>query len=561
MSTSIIRSSAKPRTRGRCWKIWLERSRRPYTCYWLRLAATGCVLLIACLNVANLLVARSAARRKELAIRTALGGSRWRLLGEHLTESFVLSAAGGSVGLALAYAVTQWLVDTRQDMSRAETIHIDVGVVVFTLGLIFLCATFAGLISSVSATDGKIQTALQESSRSNSAGRARVKLRTWLLSLEIGLTVVLLITASLLVKSYERLRSSSLGCVTRNVLTMGFGLPEAQYTQPAQRLFFFEKLLASVRSLPGVDGAGLASAVPGQGYIQDNGFSIAEHPPLPLGQTNYALVRYVDPGYFAALGIPVLRGQAFDPSQRLDRALKVIVTDLFVRQYFRGEDPLGKHLLTLGHKSYEIVGVVGDTRFLIAQPAQAMMYFPLYAGTESGATMAIRSHRDVSQFALPIQRIVQELDRDLPVAHVLTMDQLIGKSTMDASFDATLLVAFAGLSLILAAVGLFGVLSYLVAQRTTEIGIRIALGAQQERVLSLVLLDGMRPALFGLGLGVAGSVAAARLIRTMLYGIGPLDPAVFLFVIALLLFTASGACVIPAWRASRLDPMVAIRAE
>ena len=525
------------------------------------LAATGCVLLIACLNVANLLVARAAARRKELAIRTALGGSRWRLLGEHLTESFVPSAAGGGAGLLLADAVMQWLVSTRQDMSRAETIHIDGGVVAFTVGLIFLCAAFAGLISSVSATDDGVLSSLQDASRSNSAGRARVGLRRCLLSLEVGLTVVLLITAGLLVKSYERLRSSNLGCVTHNVLTMGFGLPEAQYTQPAQRVNFFETLLASVRSLPGVEGAGLSTGVPGQGYMEDNGFAIAEHPPLPLGQIEGAIVRWADPGYFAALGIPVLRGQAFDPSQRLDRAMKVIVSESFVRQYFPGEDPIGKHLLTLGSKSYEVVGVVGDTRFLIAKPAQPMMYFPLYAGSENGATLAVRSSRDVNQLALPIQKIVQELDRELPVAHILTMEQLIGKSTVDASFDAALLLAFAALSLILAAVGLFGVLSYIVSQRTTEIGIRMALGAQRDEVLRLTLVDGLRPAGLGLILGLGGGVAAARMIRDLLYGVQPLDVSVFVGVAVILLGVATAACVLPAWRASRLDPMRALRME
>jgi predicted permease len=525
------------------------------------LGATGCVLLIACLNVANLLVARAAARRRELAIRAALGGSRWSLLGEQFMESLVLAAAGGAAGLLLASAAIRWLVGTRQDMSRAEGIHIDGLVLVFTVGLILACSAFAGLISWVSTADDRMLSSLQESSRSNSAGQGRAKLRRWLLSLEVGLTVVLLITAGLLLKSYERLRSSDLGCITNNVLTMGFGLPDAQYTEPAQRLNFFETLLSRVRNLPGVQSAGLGTAVPGQGYIQDNGFTIEEHPPLPQGQVQYAVVRYADPGYFAALAIPVLRGETFDPRYRLDRATKVIVSDSFVQQYFSGEDPLGKHLRTLGDKSYEIVGVVGDTRFLIAKPVQPMMYFPLYSGTENGATLAVRSGQDVSQLALPIQRIVQELDVELPVAHVLTMNEMIVKSTVDASFDATLLLAFAGLSLILAAVGLFGVLSYLVAQRKTEIGIRIAIGAQRGEVLRLMLVDGMRPASIGLVLGLAAGAATAKMIRDLLYGVQPLDASVFVAVAVILMGVASAACVLPAWRASRLDPVQALRME
>ena len=530
------------------------------------LGATGCVLLIACLNVANLLVARAAARRRELAIRAALGGSPRRLIGAHETESFLLSAAGGVAGLMLARLVIQWLVSTRQDLSRVEAIQIDGVVIAFTIGLIFFCAVFAGLISSVSAAIGdKILAALQESSRSHSAGPARIGLRKWLLTLEVGLTVVLLIGAGLLLKSYQRLRASDLGCVTNNVLTMQFGLPEAQYAQNAQRITFYESLLDRVRSLPGVQGAGLTRLVPGQGYGGDSGFWVAEHPPLPQGQLQYAIVRWADPGYFAALGIPLLRGQTFDADQRLDKANEVVISESFARQYFPGEDPIGKHLLAIGRRPFKIVGVVGDTRFVIAAPARPIMYFPIYAlmhpGVPNDATLAVRSSRDATVLALPIQQIVQQLDRELPVSNILTMDQIIGKSTLDSSFDATLLLAFAVLSLVLAAVGLFGVLSYIVAQRTAEIGIRIALGAQREGVLRLVLLDGLRPAFLGLALGVAASVGAARLIRSMLYEISPLDPAVFVSVIATLSLVAAAACLIPAWRASRLDPMAALRAE
>ena len=530
------------------------------------LGATGCVLLIACLNVANLLVARAAARRRELAIRAALGGSRRRLIGEHVTESFLLSAAGGVAGLMLARLVVQWLVSTRQDLSRVEAIQIDGVVIAFTIGLIFFCAVFAGLISSVSAATGdKILSALQESSRSHSAGPARVGLRKWLLSLEVGLTVVLLIGAGLLLKSYQRLRASDLGCVTNNVLTMQFGLPEAQYAQNAQRITFYESLLDRVRSLPGVQGAGLTRLVPGQGYGGDNGFGIPEHPPLAQGQLQYAIVRWADPGYFAALGIPLLRGQVFDADQRLDKANEVIISESFARQYFTNEDPIGKHLLTVGRRPFKIVGVVGDTRFVIATPARPTMYFPIYAllypGVPTDATLAVRSSRDATALAMPIQQIVQQLDRELPVSNILTMDQIIGKSTLDSSFDATLLLAFAVLSLVLAAVGLFGVLSYIVAQRTAEIGIRIALGAQRERVLRLVLLDGLRPAFFGLALGVAASLGASHLIRSMLYGISPFDATVFVSVIVMLALVATAACLIPAWRASRLDPTVALRTE
>jgi len=293
----------------------------------------------------------------------------------------------------------------------------------------------------------------------------------------------------------------------------------------------------------------------------DRDFLIAEHPPLPLGQGQFAISRWVDPAYFATLEIPFLRGQPFQQDQKLDRAMKAIVSESFARRYLPGEDPVGKHLLTLGKQPYEIVGVVGDTRFLIGQPAEPIMYFPLYNGRETDATLAVRSSQDVSKLALPIQQIVQQLDRGLPVADVVTMEQLIGETTVDAGFDAMLLLAFAVLSLILAAVGLFGVLSYLVTQRSTEIGIRLALGAQRETVLALVLRDGLRPAFAGLALGLIGSVVAARLVRSMLYGVRQFDPMVFLAVVVVLLLVSAGACIVPAWRASRLDPLMALREE
>jgi len=526
------------------------------------LEATCCLLLIACLNVANLLVARAAARRKELAIRTALGGGWQRLIRERLLESLLLSAAGGALGLLLAVAALQWLTRIRQDMSRVESIHIDGVVAAYTVGIIVLCALFSGLITAFSASDKRVLSALHEASRSVSGGSARATLRKVLLAIEVGLTMVLLIGAGLLLKSYERLRSADMGCITQNVLTMHLGLPDARYPTPAQRANFFDTLLARVRGLPGVDAAGFVTVAPGQGYWGDWGFTIVEHPPLPLGSGLNANKLWADSKYFASMGIPLLRGRTFDFGKRLDAANEVVISQSFANQYFPGEDPVGKHInALLRHHIAEVVGIVGDTRSVIGEKPLPMMYFPLDAGVETVGTLVVRSSHDVEQYALPVERIVAGMDSDLPISDVLTMDQLLGKSTLDQSFNTTLLVAFATLSLVLAAVGLFGVMSYIVALRTTEIGIRIALGAQREHVMQKMLLDGMRPAVFGLVVGLAASLAAGRLMRDLLYEIKPLDPAVFAAVSATLLAVAAFACIVPAWRASRLDPMQALRAE
>jgi putative ABC transport system permease protein len=446
-------------------------------------------------------------------------------------------------------------------MARVEAIQMEGTAVVFTLGLILICAAFAGLISFVSVHRNQVLSSLQEASRGNSIGNGRARLRGLLLSLEIGLTVVLLIGAGLMFKSFSNLRSTNLGCITQNVIKMDLNLPQARYNQSAQRAEFFDSLLARVRALHGVHAAGLVSpVVPGDGYGGDSGFVVVEHPNPPAGQRLDAIHRWVDPGYFAAIGIPLLRGSTFDDNQRPGHATEVIISESFSRQIFPGEDPVGKYLRTLGDRLYEIIGIVGDTRFSVGEPPQPMMYFALDANSEMNeAALMVRSDQDVNALALPVQRIVAQLDRDLPVADVLTMNQVVGRNTMDASFDATLLIVFAGLSLLLAAVGLFGVLSYVVTQRTGEIGIRIALGAQREQVLLKILIDGLRPAILGLFLGLLTSAAAVRLIRSILYETAPLDPVVFAGVAGTLLGVAVIACVLPAWRASRLDPVLALR--
>jgi predicted permease len=526
------------------------------------LAATGCLLLIASLNVASLMVARTAARSKELAIRAALGGGRVRLLVERLTESLLLSAAGGSLGLLLAWVALAWLVRTRDTMNRVETIHIDGVVVVATLGLVLLCALFSGLIAAAGPDGKQILASLQESSRAHGAGRPRVGLCKVLLVLEVSLTVVLLVGAGLLLKSYARLRNAGLGVPEDNVLTMHVSLPEARYKEPFAQVAFLERLIAGVRSLPGVQAAGLVTAAPGQGWGGDNIVSVVEHPPLPKGEGFDLMMRGAEPGYFAAIQIPLVRGRLFSSDERLTRAHVALISQSAAQLCFSGEDPIGRHVndSSIG-VVYEVVGVVGDARWSISQPVHPTLYKPIYGNGYSVATIVIRAARNVETLALPVQKLVGEMDPDLPVSNEMTLRETIGKSTIDSQFDSILVLAFAMIALLLAAVGLYGVLAYLVTLRTGEIGIRIALGAQRQEVLWLMLLDGLRPALVGLILGLGAGAAVVRLIESMLYATQPLDPAVFFSVTATLLLVASVACLVPALRAAKLDPVQTLKTK
>jgi predicted permease len=531
------------------------------------LCAVGCMLLIACLNVSNLLVARSAARRKEVAVRGALGGSRAALIREQMTESLLICVAGGLLGVAISLLATRWLAGHWKALPRAEAIGVDGSVLTFSIGLVFLTALLAGLLPAISSTGSGVLTALQESSRGIGGSTSRATLRKILLTAEIALTVILLVSAGLLFKGFLHLRTSDLGCVTDHVLTIKYGLPEKQYDTREKVVAFHESLLERVRALPGVRAAGLVSTPPGGGWEEDRVFTIPERPSNKFNLQDDALTRTVDPGYFSALQIPLISGRFFSDQERLTRDHYIIVNKQLANEFFSGDSPLGKHLrMRWGGKEedYEIIGVVGDTLHRVTEPIKATSYFPILSGIPSetsGSTIVLRSYGDPLALSLPVQKQVAALDPSLPVYEIFTLQRILGNSTASQSFSATLVLAFAVLSLLLAAIGLYGVLSYLVTQRVTEIGIRIALGAQRSEVLRIVLLDGLRPVVVGLLIGLAGGAAAGMLIRSVLYGTSPLDPVVFATMIGSLLLTAIAACLLPAVRASRIEPMQALRIE
>jgi predicted permease len=531
------------------------------------LCSVVCMLLIACLNVSNLLVARAAARRKEVAIRAALGGSRLSLIREQMTESLLICVVAGVLGLLLSLASTQWLAAHWRNLPRANTVHVDGWVFAFALGLVAATAMLAGLFPAISSTGRESLTALRESSRSIGGSASRARLRKAMLTVEIALTVTLLAAAGLLFHSFVRLRTADLGCRIDHVLTMKFGLPEIQYDTREKVLRFHESLLERVRRLPGVSGAALVSTAPAAGPQGDRVFTILERPAPSYSIQYVALTLTADPQYFSVMQIPLLRGRVFSENERLHNDHYIVVSKQFVNQYLAGDDPIGKHVRIWWDtkvETYEVIGEVGDTLYDVTKPASASIYFPILSGIPdrtSEATIVVHSSIDPLWISTPVQQQISALEPELPVYNALTMDQILNKTTASQGFAANLVLAFAGISLLLAGVGLYGVLSYLVAQRSVEIAIRIALGAQRPEVLRVVLVDGLMPVLYGAAAGLAGAAVAGSLIRSMLFGASPYDPLVIAGMVGCLLFTAVVACVVPAWRASRVDPMQALRAE
>lgn len=533
---------------------------------YLLLGAVLCVLLIACLNVANLFMARVTARRREIAVRSALGGSRWRIVQEQVTESLLLTLAGGALGALLAWTALRWLLSMQENLPHVDSVHVDAIALAFTLAITVFCGVFAGLLPAVATTRKELFGSLKEDSRTMAGGRSRARLRKVFLTAEVALTVVLLVGGGLLLRSFTQLRFVNLGCRTENVLTMGFTLPDTRYATEVRCAEFFAELLRRARAVPGVRQASIVSVLPGAGHFIDNTFHIEGAPPLPPGQFRNAVIRGADPDYFAAMHIPLKRGRLYsDPDRRTIDDNAMVITESMASKFFPGEDPIGKQLTIDWDRAprFEIVGVVGDVRSNLDSPPEPTMYLPLNSGRfDYGSLVAMTdSGHDVTALALPLQKQIAALDADLAVSDVLTMDERIGKSTASAMFDALLVLSFAVLGLVLAAVGLYGLLSYLVTERTNEIGIRMALGAQRLQVMRIMFVDGLRPTVVGLALGLIGGGICAQLIRSGLFGVEPLDWKIFGTVALVVLAIAGAACTYPAWRAARVDPMTALRCE
>jgi putative ABC transport system permease protein len=531
------------------------------------LGAVGCVLLIACANVANLLLARAMTRHKEMAIRSALGASRVRVVRQLLTESVLLSLAGGALGLVLAVWWSDLLVALgKQNIPRALQVGLDWRVLGFTLLVSVFTGIIFGLVPALHSSKTELTESLKEGARGSGEGARRNRVRGVLVVSELAIAVVLLVGAGLLIQSLWRLRQVSPGFDSQNLLTFVVGIPEVKYPTEKQAQFYND-LVARVKSLPGVRSAGAVIPLPLSGDLIRISFE-TEGRPVAKGDQPSADFFAIGDGYFKTLGVSILKGRDFNERDNKQAPAVIIVNQAFARKFFPDEDPIGKRIKpgistdTNEPAMREIVGVVSDVRNRNLSSELRQGYFvPAAQIPFNQMTMVIRTTNDPHSLITAVQNEVHSMDKELPVFNVKTMDEYIATTVAAPRFNTTLLVIFAAVALILTIVGLYGVMSYAVAQRTNEIGIRMALGAQTSDVLRLIVSQGFKLVLLGLAIGLAGAFALTRVISSLLFGVTTKDPLTFAAVAVLLAFVALLACYIPARRATRLDPLRALRYE
>jgi putative ABC transport system permease protein len=532
------------------------------------LGAVGLVLLIACANVANLLLARAAVRQKEIAVRVALGARRWRLIRQFLTESVLLSSLGGLVGLAVAYGGLVLLkAFIPEDISQARDISINLKVLGFTFLVSVATGLIFGLAPAMQAARFNQAETLKEGGRDAATGGSGKRLRGLLVTAEVAISLVLLIGAGLLINSFLRLRNVDPGFRADNLLTMKIVLPDPKYEEMERRSAFYTDLINRVQSLAGVRSAAVTSNLPL--YRQGNSISIGieGRPAPPPGQELIVVTRIISPGYFDTMSIPLLRGRQLTEQDTETTPNVVVISETMARRYWPGEDAVGKRIALGRIRSAEdwvqVVGMVKDVRQfeLNAEPKPQMYLTYRQAGFFDSRDLVVKTDVDPASMAATVRKAVWEIDKDQPVSNIQTMEEILADSIARQRFSMLLLAIFAVVALVLAGVGIYGVMSYSVAQRTHEIGIRMALGAQTGAVLKLAVGYGMKLVLAGLVIGLIAAFALTRVMSTLLFGVTATDPTTFTLISLLLIAVAALASYVPARRATRVNPIIALRYE
>jgi putative ABC transport system permease protein len=549
---------------------------------WILLGAVGLVLLIACANVANLLLARATSRQKEIAVRLALGASRWRIIRQLLTESILLSFIGGNIGLLLA----QWGIDlilaiSPNDIPRAREINLDMGVLVFTMGISFLTGLIFGIVPAIQATRFDVHETLKESGRGNSGRHQWV--RGSLVVVEIATTLVLLIGAGLLIRSFYQLQQVNPGFSYDSLLSFSVSLPEKKYATDEQQLTFFRQALQNLQALPGVKDVGLASGLPLGNNGWQTSFRVEGQPPPEPGKSPLMEACLASPDYFKAMGIKLVKGRYFTEQDNRAHLTEektrgktadeismmgvnvMIIDEEFARRYWPDEEAVGKYIRRGRDPGIliEVVGIVSRVKMdgLNNDSNRVQGYFPFFQIPSGGMTVIIKSSLEPTQMVAAARQQILAVDASQPVYEIRTMDEIKSESIASERLNLTLLSIFAGVALILALVGVYGVMSYAVTQRTHEIGIRMALGAQTGNVMRMVIANGMKMAAIGVVLGLGGAFAVTRVMQNLLFGVSATDLLTFVSVPLILTGVALVACFVPALRATKVDPMIALRYE
>ena len=522
------------------------------------------VLLIACANVANLLLMRATGRYRELAIRTTLGAGRWRLVRQLLTEGVVLSAAGGIAGLALgAVAVRGLLVLSSQQLPGLAHASLQPAVLAFTVVLAAVTGLVFGLVPALVVLKGNTSAILKDDSTRGSAGRGTGLTRSTLVVAETALALMLLVSAGLLIKSFARLQDVDPGFSTENVLTAQIALPATRYADGNARRAFWERLLERVREIPGIASAGLTSNVPFNGNVSSGSYSIVGYTPGPGEAAPHGRQEVVGGDYFKAMQIPLIQGRFFNDGDTSTSQPVVVIDEYLVTRYFKDRSPLGQQIRRGGPQNppFTIVGVVGTINSIdLGQPVtKERIYYPVTQQARQSMALVIKTGIDPRTLVGQVRAAVQELDPEQPIAEVRTMDQWVSRSLEIRRAPMLLLAFFGVVALMLSAMGIYGVLAFGVAQRVREFGIRQALGADQRSILSLVLRQGILTTAIGIVFGLGGAILLTTYLRSELFGVGAHDPTIFAGVTLLLLSVALFACYIPARRATEVDPMVALR--
>ena len=540
------------------------------------LGAVGFVLLIGCANVAHMFLARSAARQREIAVRAALGAMRWRVLRQYLLESLVIALLGGVFGLLLALWGTRVLVALGpQEIPRLATIGVDQYVLLFVLSVSLITGLVFGILPAWKASAANVSEALKEGERGSSEGVGRNRLRSLLVSSEFAFAVILLAGAGLMIRTFIAVQNIDPGFDPHNVLSMMVRILGTEQTAVGHTAPFYQQVLQKVSAIPGVQSASAINHLPLAGDQWGFPFHVEGQPIERPGESPVATFRAVFPGYFRTMRVPVLSGRELNEADNSSVPDVVIVNDYMARHYWPGENPIGKRITfddPQKNPSWAIVvGVVKNTvRSNWVNPAEEEVFVPYlqskqYLQNPSGPfaylTLVVRTTGDPANLSSEVQAAIHSIDRNVPISEIQTMDQVVTKATGESRFYLTLLGAFACVALVLAAVGIYGVMSYSVSRRIHEMGIRMALGAQREDVLKLVVWHGMVLAIAGIAVGMAGALALTRLMSGLLYGTKPADPATFVTAVAVLGLVAIVSSYIPARRAAKVDPMVALRYE